>query len=350
MQVIPRSGVLFALLSSLAAQTTVSLPCAADNTLYESATGSLSNGAGPGLYVGITGQPGVRRSLLRFDLTVIPANAVVLAASLRINTVQTSFGGLVDVYGHRALRAWGEGTSVAPGGGGGGTAATTGDATWLHTFYPNTLWTNPGGDFAATSSFTITTPPFGLASSAPSNAMVADVQAWIASPAANYGWLLKTNEALAYVTRKIDSRQTQFGTPPSLSVTYVLPGQNATIGTGCPGNGAPFAYAFVGAPTGGSTVTMQMSNGPIAALAANMLSLGYAPAGSLPLPQCMAYLPLNLVVLHSIGFTDGTGSLGTPFPVPAGYAGLPIFAQAAALDPTTPLGFTLSNGVASVLQ
>ena len=63
-------------LTTLDAQTSVNIACAADNTLYQSTTGAVSNGAGTGIFVGTNAFGEVRRALLRFDVAaVVPANA-----------------------------------------------------------------------------------------------------------------------------------------------------------------------------------------------------------------------------------------------------------------------------------
>lgn len=341
------------LLPSLAAlaQTTVVLPCVKDNTLYESATGSLSNGRGSGLFVGVTGQPGIRRALLQFDVAAnLPAGARVVSAQLKVNCVQSAFGGTVPVTVHRAAAAWGEGNSVANGGQGSGAPAATGDATWLHTFFSNQFWSTPGGDFTPVVSATLQTPPFGLCSSDVTAQLVADVQSMLDAPTQNFGWLLKTNEALAYVARKIDSRQSA-GTPPTLTVTYLLPGQSTTVGAGCTVNGNPFGYALVGAPIGGTTPNLVQSNGPAGALAANLIALDIDPVGTLLPPGCALHLPLGgLIVTHSLVLLDGTGTATTPLPLPTGYTGMLMAFQSAALDTINPAGYVLSNAVAALLQ
>ncbi|MBL8724708.1 MAG: DNRLRE domain-containing protein [Planctomycetes bacterium] len=336
--------------ADLTAQTTVSVPCVLDNTLYQSATGTLSNGRGTGLYVGVTGQPGIRRPLLKFDVDgVVPAGARILSAQLNLSCVTSAFGGPLPVTMHRALASWGEGTSVATGGGGQGAAARTGDATWLHRFYPNTFWTSPGGDFAPTPSATIVTPPYGLCSSNVTTALVADVQSMLDNPSGNFGWLLKTNELTAYMARKIESRESNF-TKPVLSVTYVLPGQSASLGVGCPVNGQPFTYALSGAPLGGTTVQLVPSNGPANQSCANLIGLSFELPGTPLLPQCNLLLPLGGVfVLHSITTLDGAGTASSPLALPTGYTGVSLVLQAAALD-NSPAGYVLSNAVFALLQ
>ena len=333
---------------ALAAQTTVSAQCVLDNTLYESATGALSNGQGTGLYVGVTGQPGKRRALLKFDVaSAVPAGARILSAQLTMNCVQSAFGGPLPVGMHRVQRSWGEGNSVAVGGGGRGAAAQTGDATWLHSFYATSFWTTPGGDFAPVASGTIVTPPYGLCSSTLSNGIIADVQSWLDNPSQNFGWLLKTDEALAYVARKIESRSG--AVKPALSVTYILPGEAASFGQGCPVNGQPFTYSILGNPIGGTQVLLLQGNGPANQLAANLVSFQYDPIGFPLLPGCSLYLPLGSpIATNNLLFLDGTGGGATAFSVPVGYPGITLVMQSAALD-SSPAGYVLSNAAIALL-
>lgn len=202
----------------------VTLTPAADTTLYEN-SGTESNGVGAWLFVGRTAQPGTprRRALLRFDLAAIPPDAVVQSVSLRLNMSRTIVGD-VPVRLHRAIGAWGEGTSDASAQEGVGAPATPGDATWTQRVYPATAWTAVGGDFVATPSASLTvgalTGPYTFASTA---ALVADVQGWVANPTGNAGWLLQVDENLPGPSAKrFNSRQnTTAGTLPELTVTYV---------------------------------------------------------------------------------------------------------------------------------
>ena len=208
------------------AQTATFVPVA-DTTLYES-SGEESNGLGEWLFAGRTAQPGTprRRALLRFDLSSIPADAVVESVSLRM-TMSRTITSDVPVGLYRAIGAWGEGTSNAGGQEGTGAPATPGDATWSQRVYPATPWTSPGGDAAATASATTVvgamTGPYTWASTA---ALVADVQGWIAAPASNAGWLLRVDEtAPAPNAKRFNSRQNATAASvPQLTVTYVAGG------------------------------------------------------------------------------------------------------------------------------
>ncbi len=332
------------------AQTTVTLPCVADNTLYESATGALSNARGIGLFVGKTGQPGLRRALVRFDVAAgVPAGARILDARLTVSVSRTAVPFDVDVFVHRALRAWGEGSSDAPGQEGTGAPATPGDATWLHSSYPNTFWTTAGGDFATAVSAVVTTPSLGAATSPTANGLAADVQSMLDNPAQNFGWLLKTDEALAFVTRRLESRESA-GIRPSLSVTYLLPGQTAAWGSGCTVASQPFALAMNGAAIGGNTLQLVQSHGPANGVAVNALSLDLDRPGSPLLPQCSLYLPTQgPIVTNNLLLLDAAGAGSTPFAVPVGYPGVLITAQTAALL-ANGSGYVLSNAAAALLQ
>ncbi|MCA8951332.1 MAG: DNRLRE domain-containing protein [Planctomycetes bacterium] len=336
------------------AQTTVTLPCVQDNTLYESPTGALSNGAGEALFVGVTGQTSNarRRALLRFDIAAaIPAGAFIVSARLGVTTIQSSFPGNIVVTGHRVTRAWGEGTSIAPGGGGSGGAATTGDATWIHSVLPGALWTNPGGDYVASASLRFSTQPLGPTASATTAAAIADVQRWLDNPATNFGWLLRTNEGGSGMTRKIDSRETTTGTPPSLTVSYLLPSQTGQYGATCPTGITSLSYRITAPAIGGGVGAFVQSNGPPGQLAANLISLEFDADGLLLFPTCPFYLTLGpTLVSHSIVVLGATGGASVPAAFPAGFPGLRLFAQSAVLASASPSGYVLSNAAIAVIQ
>jgi hypothetical protein len=344
-------GLFLATTSALTAQTTVSVPCNLDNTLYESPTGGLSNGKGVGVFSGATATGSIRRALLRFDVAgTLPAGAVVLSAVVNLNVTQSTVFLPTPATGHRVLQAWGEGNSNALGGGGGGTAATLNDATWLHTFWSTSFWTTPGGDFAAAPSFTLAMPGLGAGSSNPSEQAAADVQSWLNNPATNFGWLIKiVDESVPSTARRIASRESATN-KPTLSVTYLLPGQVGTVGIGCPVGSGTFQDAYVGTPTGGTTIQIVQTNAPVGTIGLNYLSLGANPAGTALLPGCSIWLPLSQpLITGNLFVTNGVGGASSPFPLPSGFPGFLIATQAVAID-ASPLGFTLSNAAVLVLN
>lgn len=197
-----------------------------DNTLIESTDEPLSNAQGDGLYCGRTSSFAgftLRRPVLAFDVAgAIPAGSVIQSASLHLFLLRTQ--SISDSHSlHRLLADWGEGTSLSPGGG--GAPATPGDATWLHRFYPNQMWTTPGGDFDSIPSATAIvlnlqdTYTWGS-----TTRMVADVQSWLDNPSGNFGWVLLGNEVDFQTARKFASRE--YITPanrPRLQIMFTPP-------------------------------------------------------------------------------------------------------------------------------
>ena len=191
---------LFALLVSLVAswglcrdataQREVALTPVKDNTLYESDTGALSNGAGDHLFAGRTRQGANRRALLAFDVAgAVPEGATLDSVHLTLHMSRTA-GEAHTVALHRVLADWGEGASDAPDNEGAGTAAATDDATWIHTFFDTGLWQNPGGDFDSTASASVLVGGEDAYTWGSTPAMAADVQAWLDAPEENFGWVL----------------------------------------------------------------------------------------------------------------------------------------------------------------
>lgn len=200
------------------------IAAARDNTLYAN-TVSASNGAGESFFTGGNTMSGLRRSVIAFDVAgAIPAGSTITNVELRLTMTMTMAGPLaVDI--HRATSNWGEGTSDAPSGEGSGTAATTGDATWTHAFWPSTTWSHVGGDFALLVSATQTVDQVGAYTWASTPALVAEVQSWLDAPASNYGWLLtNADETVQPGSKRFASRQNPIaGDRPVLTITYLPP-------------------------------------------------------------------------------------------------------------------------------
>ncbi|MDP5170113.1 MAG: DNRLRE domain-containing protein, partial [Bacteroidia bacterium] len=195
---------------------------AKDNTLYESATGALSNGSGTNLFVGNTNVSSSRRAVLQFDISSsIPVGATITSATLTMTMNQT-IAGPTNVSLHTLTADWGEGSSVAGGGQGGGGASQPNDATWIHRFFSSTNWATPGGDFTSTASATTSVAGAGVYSWT-SAQLTTDVQAWFANPSNNFGWIAIGNEATNPTAKRFASREAGSSTAPKLTVTYTVP-------------------------------------------------------------------------------------------------------------------------------
>ena len=219
---------------------TTTLGTAKDNTIFseDGATGFTSNALGC-FYAGKTGNnfgPYIRRALIAFDVSGIPAGAAIQSAQLRLNINKLAAGAVgTSLSLYRLIETWGEGTSlntlgVDGGTGGFGAAATANDATWASRFFNTTSWTTPGGTF--NSGATATRPAaLGLVTwdSATQAALATDVQGWINNSASNAGWILRGNETTAGTACSFDSKDlgglppvSHGGTPPALQITYAI--------------------------------------------------------------------------------------------------------------------------------
>lgn len=197
-----------------------------DNTLYESETGALSNGAGQYLFAGRTRLEVNRRALLAFDVAgAVPEGAVLDSVRLTLQMSRT-VGEAHTLALHRVLTDWGEGPSSPPENDneGGGTDATAGDATWIHTFFDTDTWQTPGGDFASTASASVLVAREDVYTWSSTPEMVADVQAWLDAPEENFGWVLIGNEEAVLSTKRFDSRENPDTTAwPVLRLFYAVP-------------------------------------------------------------------------------------------------------------------------------
>jgi spore coat protein A len=203
---------------------TATLSALKDNTLYESVTGALSNGAGQRFIAGKDQSGQRRRGVIAFDVAAaVPVGAVIQSAALTLRVASGGGStGTSNIALHRTLADWGEGTSAASGDESGGANATTNDATWLHTYYPSQFWTAAGGDRFATASATlsVSSETFYTWST---TTMVSDVQGWLDSPSSNFGWTLIGKETGGGNSQKpFYSRQaTDTTVRPVLSITYL---------------------------------------------------------------------------------------------------------------------------------
>jgi hypothetical protein len=211
---------LIAALATQASAATLTLNPVQDATLFEDTIGGLSGGGSDRIYVGRVGTNDptpLRRGLLQFDLSAIPANATINSVRLTLQLLVVSNSNTASISLHPVTGAWTAGIRISPGGS--GASANPGDATWLHRSSPTT-WTTPGGDFLGLSSATTSVSAIGIYNwSTPG--LATDVINWIANPASNAGWLLRGNEATAQSVKVFGSMEQATGTlRPVLEVDY----------------------------------------------------------------------------------------------------------------------------------
>lgn len=196
---------------------TVTLTASKDNTIF-SESGSLSSGVGTGLYAGKILNPPFRRALLAFDVSSIPADAIIDSVELVLTVTKTpeTTPRLFRLF--RVIADWGEGASNSLQGM--GAPAQTNDATWTNRFFPSALWATPGGDFAAAASDSTDVAGFGSYTWR-SAGLASDVHGWTSQTFPNYGWILIGNEAVNRSVREFSSREG--GAPPQLTIHYSIP-------------------------------------------------------------------------------------------------------------------------------
>ena len=202
-----------------------------DATLFED-NPDYASGAASFVFAGPIASGSPRRALLQFDLSAMPANAVVTAVRLRVVVNRSAPGSGADAFQlHRVASSWGEGASDG-GTGGGGTQATAGDSTWRSRFHgappsvPQVTWAVPGGEFLPVASAGVTINGNGAYTFGPTAALVDDVRDWLATPGVNHGWVLigPEGEGFEQRARRLISRESpSVDDRPQLTLDYTVP-------------------------------------------------------------------------------------------------------------------------------
>jgi len=204
---------------------TVTLQSVADTSLFE--TNPDSNLGASDLAAGTTAKNLKSRALIRFDLAgEVPANATVTSVTMTLRVTKAPPGAVASTFGlHRVLQDWGEGTKTGIV----GDPASAGEATWNARRFPATLWSAPGAaapaDYVAKASGSSLVAGLGNFTFASTPDLVADVQAWLADPGSNFGWMLISQaEATARTARRFGSSEDP-ATAPSLTIGFTMPAQ-----------------------------------------------------------------------------------------------------------------------------
>ena len=342
---------LVALAATASAQRqTVTILCNEDATLYEDAAGQLTNDGGSSLFAGKNAFGEVRRALLKFPMTAIPANAVVVEARLTLGLIQTTSLNQDPISVHRVSSAWTEGTTAASSPGGAGTTAATGDTTWVYREYPSARWASLGGDFVAQPSATATVGFFqnSTFTMGPTAGLNADVQAWSRGEP-NHGWMVRVDETQVQIARRLAGRTYSNSTlRPRLVVTYVPAGGATQQGNGCAGSqAAPLLQTITGTPLRGAPITLNVSRGSPNAPALTMLDFRLTLNATDFVPGCPFELESSPTENLGIVFLNGSGASNTALTIPnAAYLlGFSLAFQTIAFDQAfLPSQLVLSNG------
>lgn len=197
-----------------------------DATIF-GVTTTGANGSGTLLIAGNNLLPETRRALVSFNLSAIPTNAVVSAVSLQMVCTNVPSGSVNRAITLQKITSvWTEGPSTGGGVGDGQATspASANDVTWAQRIVPGSNWTTPGGDFTATISASQAVNGTGTYTWTTTAQLVADVQSWVTSPAANSGWILRGVETGNGTVKGFASRESStVANRPTLTVTYTAP-------------------------------------------------------------------------------------------------------------------------------
>ena len=215
------------------------------DTFINSAYADNNNGASPSIYTGTNGMSGVMRGLVRFAMPpalqgrVMDSRVTLIMVTRGLSSTQTSPPTAATETLQALTQDWIEGAGL----GDTMTTNTVGQAcgtlgaTWNQ---PNcggsTPWT--GGSVAGTASGTASVPAAVEASvtwdsAAGSAGMVADVQSWLDTPAANHGWrIASSTEGATAQAQRFYSREVA-GKGPTLAVTASCRAGFTEVAGGC---------------------------------------------------------------------------------------------------------------------
>ncbi|MFK7937717.1 MAG: DNRLRE domain-containing protein [Saprospiraceae bacterium] len=234
---------LFFIISNVIAQTTRTLLATEDNTLYDPLGSPLesSNGMGDYIFTGVANGNGMRRALLKFNLTTLPDNITITDAKLTLRVSRKFDNTAYNFEVHRVTRFWTEGNSNASGAEGNGTTPADFDCTWTRNVIfptlPDSMWNNAGGDYLPAIS-AITEIADEVKSTADEydatfmgTQLIADLQFMVDNSAFNNGWIIiqENDVAVSQISpeppraavrfRSVNSSPTSF--TPKLELTYI---------------------------------------------------------------------------------------------------------------------------------
>lgn len=202
----------------------------ADASIYGDVP-SNANGKGAGIFAGNNANQvsATRRGLLWFDVSSLPAGAVVSSVSLRLYCDQENTQkDPLPVTLHRVTTGWTEGPTVGSGGGAG---EVNGDVTWEFASLPGSAWATAGGDFVAEDSALTHVGLERAFYNWSGSGLVADVQAWANGSSDNFGWILRSDESQVRTAKRFVSREGSVADQrPLLTVEYAVVPEPGALG------------------------------------------------------------------------------------------------------------------------
>jgi hypothetical protein len=200
-------------LMTRALATTVTLTPVADSEIRQFSPDNNYGGLTSMVSGAVGNNPGAnhekRRGVLRFDLSQVPAGAVVNSASLKVTVVRVPLTPVNSNFDlRRLLQPWNEG-----------------EVTW-NSHLAGAPWQTPGATGAADSVGTPSSVVFvtglGGYTFASSGGLVGDVQAWVNDPTSNNGWLLISEDEISLRTARHFGTREDPANAPVLTVDFTV--------------------------------------------------------------------------------------------------------------------------------
>ncbi|PIC73741.1 DNRLRE domain-containing protein [Sporosarcina sp. P17b] len=179
------------------------------DTSIRSAFPTQTGGNDNELGIGTAKDGNIVRSLLKFDLSAIPAATTIVSADLNLWFTSTNSASPIDINLQKVTKAWEEN-----------------EASWTYSeSTPYTRWATAGGDYAGTKLSTVlglTSPPILNDALINWHVPISVVQTWLTDPTTNHGFLLKSTNENTKIYKKFASSEQEVPDQykPQLVITY----------------------------------------------------------------------------------------------------------------------------------
>ncbi|MEK7583658.1 MAG: DNRLRE domain-containing protein, partial [Patescibacteria group bacterium] len=290
------------------ASTTTSTPPGGDNEWNQGGQSALAIGLANGPLKN-------RRSLIKFNLSAVPAGATITNAELQLTCIYKWNSNADNVVNaHRILRPWVEGTSAD------GTWIRQVASSWFHTNYPE-QWGQPGADQIGVDRSTSTMGSATITATCTNttyswNLDTATVTDWVNNPSTNYGMMLTGNESTQDITRQFaSSENATTANRPKLFITYTTGGADGDTVPPVISNGAPTGTLTAGTTSTSISVTTDESAtckaSTTAGVSYNSMPLTFTNTGGVIHTDTLNNLANGSTYNYSIRCQDVAGNINT---------------------------------------